>query len=344
MSFVATADLHLGSELPGLNRFAIIKQMFRFAVDNDADAVVIAGDVYHHLLVSNSIREKFNRWIRKLSKSVQVIIIPGNHDVGSSTTSLSPITPLVNKNIKIVMEPTEIKIGKDSALFIPFEKLDSKDTNLFKKRLKKLKGKYKFVFGHFTVNGCSVGPSNFTMSHSISAKLLKKYFKTKYFILGHIHKPQVINENIYYCGSPDYLDFGEREEQKRFLYYNGKSLESIKVKGKQLCQVNVTPKSVNGKLRKNGLYKIVVECYKEEVGIVPLERVIKKIKEKGGRIIKTQWAIKQRERTKAKSLDFRNSVNSNIKEYIGSYANKEDRKQLLEEALSICQETGIHKE
>jgi exonuclease SbcD len=329
MKLIITADIHLGSTVPGLDRFDILKQIFGSAKKKKVDYLVIAGDIYDHLMVSNLIRAKFNRMINDLSKDVKILIIPGNHDVGVKTTSLSPIKSFIGDRIRIIDNPKVLRMKGKKVLLLPFTRKMHTEKNHLLKVVKRYKGKYDFVFGHFSLIGAKVGPSNFSLISGITKSTLKEYIKSRHIILGHIHKPQTAS-NIIYCGSPDYLDFGERKEKKRFLYFNGKELESIPTKTKPLCQIELTKEGVIGDIIKGGIYKIVVRCRKDEVDGMDIASLSADVKEGGGKIIKISWEVESAPRKRAKKIDFRKSLKGNIKEYITNFSGKESRKEVLD--------------
>lgn len=328
MKLVATADFHIGESLPGLDRFDTIKQVFAFAKKKRVDYLVIVGDIYDHLMVSNIFRAQFNRLIKVSSEFTKIILLHGNHDVGGKTTSLAPIESLVNERIKIVSKPTIVNLSGSKSLLIPYTKKMNYDKEYLQRIVKKYAGKYSFCFGHFTIDGVKVGPSNFTLSSGISKGFLRDNIESDFIVLGHIHKPQQAG-NIIYCGSPDYLDFGERNEEKRFLYFNDGQMTSILIHNKELCQVEVTPEGIRGPIKSDAIYKIVVKCKKDEIGKVDLAAASQLIKESGGKIIKLTWNIEPIPRRRAKHIDFRKSLKFNIKEYINNFASKKDRKEIL---------------
>ena len=345
MKFVATADLHLGNEIQGLDRFGIIDQVFKFAKKKKVNFIIIAGDIYDHLMVSNLIRTRFNKRIKELSKYTKVIIFPGNHDLGRTSSALSPIQPFAGDNIQIITKPTVFKEGKKKFLVLPYSLKAERDKEYLTKLFKKYKGRYEAVFGHMSISGVKVGPSNFRIINSIDKKQIKEYFDAKYIILGHIHKPQK-GGNIYYCGSPDYITFGERNERKRFLYYNNGELESIEIKNKPLVQVIKTVddmkvvwnQQVWDKYVNNGIYKIIIKCKKKEIKEIDVAGLINEIKECGGVIAKVTWDIKVPARMRAKQINFRKGLKENIKQYIKLYANKDIKKDVTREIEEILNE------
>lgn len=334
MDFVATADFHFGATIPGVDRFDAVKQVFRYAKENNADYLVVVGDIYDHLMVSNTYRARFNRMLSKATKYMKVVLLSGNHDVGVKTTSLSPIESLVGDRIRIITKPCRLRLGGKRVLFIPYTRAMDLDKRELVRVVKRFKGQYEFVFGHFSLEGVRVGPSNFTLASGVSKSLLRQNIVARHIILGHIHKPQSAR-NITYCGSPDYLDFGERNEKKRFLHSVDGGLKSIPTVLRPLCQVELSPEGVDGEIKAGGIFKIVVRCKKDEVAGMDVLALTDQIREAGGRVNKVSWEVQSKVRRRAKLIDFRKSLKFNIKEYINNFAPKKDRKEILETTKEV---------
>jgi len=338
MKFVATADLHLGETIPGIDRFKIIGQVFRFAVENKADFLIIAGDIYDHLMVSNAIRARFNRMLKKLSTDLEVIVFPGNHDVGKKTTALSPLKPFSDDRIRVVDKPSRFTRGGKRFLVIPYDIRMAQDPKHTLRTLKKYGGDYECVFGHLSISGVKVGPSNFALLGGVTKAQLRKYIGARFFILGHIHKPQK-GGNIYYCGSPDYLDFGERDEEKRFLFYEDGELSSVPIKNRRLIQIEYTTDGIDRKLVRGAIYKIVVRCNKTDLPNMNVSGLVDKIKSKDGSVVKVSWEVASRPRRRAKEINFRDSLAQNVKRYVKRFGGN-DRGTLLTMAKEVLDEAS----
>lgn len=71
------------------------------------------------------------------------------------------------------------------------------------------------LFGHFQVAGCKL--NNGTALDGIPQKLLAPFACS---LLGHIHIPHSIGEDIHYVGSPFQQDWGEAGQKKRVAIFN----------------------------------------------------------------------------------------------------------------------------
>ena len=86
MRILHTSDLHLGHKLYGTHRYQefskLLKWLTKTIRDYDADALVIAGDIFDSQTPSNRILKLYYRFLSAISHSScrHVIIVGGNHD------------------------------------------------------------------------------------------------------------------------------------------------------------------------------------------------------------------------------------------------------------------------
>lgn len=241
MRIAATADIHLTnfsqdpvdkkSSLP--ERLSSLDNSLRFMFDycrkEEINTVVIAGDLFHNKGVIYV--ESLNVFLDILSDyaDIKVILIPGNHDLTSkSVDGKSAIRALkYHPNLEYINKPWNELFNtpeENNILFIPYN-------NKMIEQIKK--GKADILISHFGLNE-GVLNSGISVVADIAMKdLIGKY---KLVILGHYHAAQEIHKgttSLYYCGSPIQLDWGEANEEKRFLVFDNKTLdvESIPFEG-----------------------------------------------------------------------------------------------------------------
>ena len=100
MKFVHTADLHLGKTLNDVsfleNQVYALAQIAAIAREENADAVLIAGDVYQKASPPSEAMAVFDRFITELAeKNIKVFIISGNHD---SSQRISYFSALIRES------------------------------------------------------------------------------------------------------------------------------------------------------------------------------------------------------------------------------------------------------
>ena len=223
MKFAVIADIHLSkygqdkieddTNLP--ERLSSIKtclyEVASFCKQNEIKNLVMAGDILHGKSVIYAIAQDILlQFFQDFSNSIQFYVIDGNHDLsGKSDDVVSALRPLENiKGVKWISFKDKYTIAPEGITFIPYS------YNMVEK-IKNTKS--KILISHF---GLSEGQLNSGMS--IVSELGLKDLENNYelVILGHYHKPQEIQRNgfrLFYTGSLVELDWGEKNDQKRFL-------------------------------------------------------------------------------------------------------------------------------
>lgn len=224
LSKYSNDKIELSSNLP--ERLDSIKNTIyfiaRYAIENNIKHIVIAGDIFHNKSIIHSLA--LNIFIQFLRDHAELkfILISGNHDLsGKSDNVVSALSCLgYEPNVTYISQP--LKIGQ--IFFVPYS-YDMIDI------IKNSSSEY--LISHFGLNEGMLN-SGISIVSDISIKDLIGKYKT--VLLGHYHKSQeIIRDNIslYYAGSIIELDYGERDEDKRFLLVDSdnRTIESISTQG-----------------------------------------------------------------------------------------------------------------
>jgi DNA repair exonuclease SbcCD nuclease subunit len=211
---IHTGDLHLGMEFKNTSfniEYAHRRRMelwetFNRIVDrakkNKVHFLLIAGDLFEEDYCNigdiKRIAGKF-----KEASEVNIIITAGNHDTFCSQSLY-----------KLIKWPENVYIfDSDKIDKIEFESLNTVIWGLSwsKKEEKRglidnIKIDNKEKINILLIHGDALNKDSQYLPINKNL-LIEKGFD--YIALGHIHKPQFINERISYCGSPEPLDFGE---------------------------------------------------------------------------------------------------------------------------------------
>jgi len=289
MKFVYTADLHLSrygqdkieqiSNLP--ERLHSIKETLYnigdYCHDNDIRTFIIGGDLLHNKSIIYSVAQEILLNFFDKYEDIEFWVIDGNHDLsgkGAETTSSLRSLLSVSNVVWITQQPSIN--NNTNILFVPYSH------NMIK-TIKESKA--DILISHFGLNE-GILNSGISIIADISLKdLMGKY---KLVLLGHYHKPQeIINDQIslYYVGSPVQLDWGEKNEDKRFLVVDTETLEvkSIATTGyKKYLEYEITEDNKQEILetarqeKKNGSYVKVIQKTKIDLGDVDDLNVIDK--------------------------------------------------------------------
>ena len=244
MKIVHMADSHLGfssfSRVDKNGRNLIeekIYEGFDQVIDRIVqlrpDAVVHAGDVFHHVRPRIRPLYIFKKGLARLSEAgIPVIIIAGNHDAPKSYSSSSPFLIYEGSrdlNIAHKNQYENFEVGDHNFHCIP-SCLAQED---YLDEFGKIKRSDKDVLVmHGLVESLSNKKLRTLGEHELKDSLLKSDFD--YIALGHYHGQARISENAWYSGSIEYFNFGEASDTKGILLVD---LERREVK-----QIEIRPK------------------------------------------------------------------------------------------------------
>lgn len=254
------------------------------ALEADIDLAVFAGDAYKTRDPRQTDQREFADCIRRLTTSkVPVVMIAGNHDmpaVRGRANAVEIYHTLGVDNVYVLRKPesllVETRAGTVRVAAMPYlikgysvAREDFQNKTLDETRLL-MEAKYMewldelaravreandaiptILLGHFWANGAKL--STWQQGYLAAsepkvplASLTDPAFD--YVALGHIHRHQDLNPHgqphVVYSGSPDRIDFGEKDERKGFvlvdLYKGGAEYKFIPVdEGRDLLEIEV---------------------------------------------------------------------------------------------------------
>jgi exonuclease SbcD len=209
MRIAVTADAHLktGAEHP--ERYRALESIFEQTIATGIENLIIAGDLFDKDSQNYS---EFESLCRKHS-SLQLHIIPGNHDPSISGKSIA------GDNIHIYTDPTLHEFDSVTFLFIPYEKKASMGEKIAQLE-HEIDGEQWVLVGHGDFYGGVKEPNHLEPGTymPLSRNDLGR-FKPRTVFLGHIHKPHSPADDVHYVGSPCGLDISETGK-RRFLVYD----------------------------------------------------------------------------------------------------------------------------
>ena len=251
MIFAYTGDIHLSrysqdkieeTNLP--ERLHSIKnslyEIAMYCKENGIPTIVIGGDVLHGKSIIYAIAQEIMiQFFEDFNTRINFIVIDGNHDLsGKGEDVVSALRPLQNiTGVKWVKFSETYRIVPEDILFVPYS------TNL-PKIVKS--NKARILVSHF---GLSEGMLNSGMSIISDVSMKDLAGKYELVLLSHYHKPQEIVKDgvrLFYVGSPVQLDWGERNDEKRFLVIDTDTLQVDSIpttQYKKHIQVEITSKN-----------------------------------------------------------------------------------------------------
>ena len=209
---IHTGDLHLGMEFKNASfnknhskiRRRELWETFNRIIDRaneiKTNLLLIAGDLFEEEYCTIGDIKRINSKFKELSDT-KVVIVSGNHDPYGDKSLYNLID--WNSNVFIFRENSINKIE--------FEDINTIIWGLSwdKKEEKRSLIDNITIDDDKKINILLIHGDTFSKDSQylpIDKNSLKNF---DYVALGHIHKPQFLDERIAYCGSPEPLDFGE---------------------------------------------------------------------------------------------------------------------------------------
>ncbi len=224
------------------------------AIEEKVDLVLFAGDAYKDRSPAPTFQREWGKRIMRLSRAgIPILLLVGNHDLSPAlgrAHALESFDTLEVPRVRVLEKP-EMLTPKDlwglplQILALPwisrsgimaaldlsaadpkqvYEQIEERLTGLIQDWLEAVDLSLPVVLtAHASVQGAIYGGERTVMlgSDLVLAGSLVKDPRLDYVALGHIHKPQNINENahppVIYPGSIERVDFGEVKDDKFFV-------------------------------------------------------------------------------------------------------------------------------
>ena len=240
MRFLHIADLHLGKQMNDVSLLPdqeyILRQIVSVAENEQADAVLIAGDVYQRSSPQAEAMALFDSFVSELAgMGKKVFIISGNHD---SAQRISYFSSLIKSSGVYVTEAFDGSVqsvtlrdrdGEIVVWMLPFLRPFQVKRRLPEEKIVTYQDavaavlrrtpvdakKRNILLCHQFITGsetCESEERAVGGLDNIDASLFDAF---DYVALGHIHKPQkVLRETLRYAGSPLKYSFSEAGHKK----------------------------------------------------------------------------------------------------------------------------------
>lgn len=231
------------------------------AAAESVDLVIFAGDAYKDRNPAPTFQREWGRRIMRLSRAgIPTLLLVGNHDLSPAVGrahALSEFSTLSVPHVRTLDEPTFLSSGDLSRLCpdekelnlqilaIPwisrsgmiayldlqtrdqkviYQELEKRLSNIIHQWLDKADPDLPTVLtAHASVQGAKYGNERTVMlgKDLVLPRSLVCDSRLDYVALGHIHKPQNLNEGehppVIYPGSIERIDFGEANDDKYYL-------------------------------------------------------------------------------------------------------------------------------
>lgn len=248
MEFILYSDIHysLGTSKSYIRsdgmyswlyeQIQVTNQIFDYARDNHVMTVIHNGDFFED---KNRINTGLYNLIwdlyKKLSKEFNIILNVGNHDLSTLTdSSLKPFSDLAT----IVINKYDIKDtfdDEDHLRIVAYSNATGNSLSIPNKE------KRNILITHEEISGLKLGPTDYESGSPLKYQIFDDW---DIVFNGHIHKPQTW-KNIINIGSPMHRDWGEANEEKRFIHYKDGDIKSIPIN----CPKFITVGELNDRIK-----------------------------------------------------------------------------------------------
>lgn len=244
------------------------------AIERKVDMVIFAGDAYKDRSPAPTFQREWGKRIMRLSQAkIPTLLLVGNHDISPSIgrahalqefktlqvpfvkvldapTLLQP-DELWNLPIQVIAMPWVARSGLMANLEMSAEtpadiysNIEARISDLIDGWLEECDASLPIVLtAHASIEGAKFGGERLVMLGNdlvLSGSLVKNQ-KFNYVAMGHIHKPQDVNEGnqppVIYPGSIERVDFGEAKEDRYFVIADVEKGRDTKVEWIQLTGV-----------------------------------------------------------------------------------------------------------
>ncbi|HMZ06311.1 MAG TPA: exonuclease SbcCD subunit D [Anaerolineales bacterium] len=224
------------------------------AIERKVDMVIFAGDAYKDRSPAPTFQREWGKRIMRLSQAkIPTLLLVGNHDISPSIgrahalqefkTLQVPyvkvldapelLTPaeLWDVPLQVIAMPWVARSGLMATLEMSAEKpeeifsnIESRISDLMEDMLAQTDDSLPVILtAHASIEGAKFGGERLVMlgNDLVLTGSLVKNPKFSYVAMGHIHKPQDVNEGhqppVIYPGSIERVDFGEAKEDRYFV-------------------------------------------------------------------------------------------------------------------------------
>ncbi|HWU61714.1 MAG TPA: exonuclease SbcCD subunit D [Ensifer sp.] len=245
MRILHTADLHLGRQFNGISldedQAHILGQIVEALQVHDADALIIAGDIYDRAAPPATAYRQFHAFLSRVAKETRaaVVIIAGNHDSADRISAMEVMQDMKRALIRgavsadekpLVLEDAHGSVAfsalpfsyeyaarecfADEAMVTPEDVLKAQ---VAAARRNVPDGARWIIVAHAFVAGGAVSDSERPLVRVGGVETVSPDIFTgaHYVALGHLHRPQAVGvSHIRYSGSPLAFGFDEAGSAK----------------------------------------------------------------------------------------------------------------------------------
>jgi DNA repair exonuclease SbcCD nuclease subunit len=207
------------------DQFALIRRLCQLAADRRAQFVVVAGDVFDHLLPDRRIVARAVEALQ--SFAVPVYLLPGNHDA-DNPAALWANTDIIERlpaNVRVLRDSVPVPVPGTDVEIVGVPLLSRKpDRDLVNEVLAglepALERRVRVVVAHGQVEGVAFnGPDESVLISRAGLEAAVADRRASYVALGDRHSVTGVGDSgaIWYSGAPQATDFRQDDPNKALV-------------------------------------------------------------------------------------------------------------------------------
>ncbi len=247
-------DPESGLPMRVMDFLASLDEIVQSAIDNQVEMVIFAGDTYKDRSPAPTFQREWDKRIMRLSHAgILTLLLTGNHDISPATGrahAIQEFDTLEVPHVRVLnkpqfLSPSDLENLPIQVLALPwisrsglmastelsgsdpieiYEQLGERLNEMVHNWLDTADPDLPIILtAHASVEGAQYGTERLVMlgSDLTLPPALVKDPRMDYVALGHIHKPQNLNEGSHppaiYPGSIERVDFGEINDKKYYI-------------------------------------------------------------------------------------------------------------------------------
>lgn len=242
MILLHTSDWHLGESDNNHPYYEdqefFIEEICRIIEEKNVDGILLAGDTFDRAVSSTDAIKLYDRAMTRLCRGLKkkVFVIAGNHDSAERLENCNDLLSTAGLYISgaLTAEQAKVSFGDTEVYLLPWiteekvksvypaekDKIDSLDAayRVVTDHMRKTfdPGKKHVVLAHAFITDAETSTSDRTAEIGFATQVSASVFDGfDYVALGHLHKPQDVNETVRYSGTPMPYSFGKEETQEK---------------------------------------------------------------------------------------------------------------------------------
>ena len=256
MKLIHISDLHIGKRVSEFSMLedqrVILSQILAAVKQEQADGVLVAGDIYDKPVPSAEAVQVFDEFLTRLAEmETPVFVVSGNHDsaerVAFGARLMSGrgvyVSPVYDGDVtNFTMKDSH---GEVVVYLLPFVKpalvrhvFENEDPGSYQDAVRIAvdhmnvdPNKRNVLVAHQFVTGAFRCDSEEVLVGGLDNVDVSVFDAFDYVALGHIHSPQHVGrETVRYCGTPLKYSFSETEQEKSMTVVELKEKGSVEIK------------------------------------------------------------------------------------------------------------------